>query len=102
MSHARLVDSFSVILSFFMWTLTPYDLSAVFFEACAKSGLSILFRLPYKRELETEADHVGLILCARVLAVFQLLLASISLLTEQSNLTRRVLMCEPAPSFGAA
>ena len=65
MSHTRLIDIISIGLALVVWTILPSDITAALTQILADRLLKFTFELPYSRELETEADHVGLMLAAK-------------------------------------
>lgn len=67
LSHTRLVDVISIALTLMLWAFLPTDLTAALCHFFAERLLKLSLELPYSRELEKEADKVGLILTARVI-----------------------------------
>ena len=49
-----------------LWAFLPSDLTALMTQYIADRFLKFIFQLPYSRQLEREADVVGLQLAARV------------------------------------
>ena len=65
-SHSRLLDMISIGLVLVFWAILPTDLTAALSQFVADRFLKFLFELPFSRQLEKEADTVGLDLAARV------------------------------------
>lgn len=55
----------SISLALIVWAILPSDLTAALTQVLADKLLKFTFELPYSRELEKEADHVGLMLAAK-------------------------------------
>jgi Zn-dependent protease with chaperone function len=66
MSHKRLIDWLSIIISGFIWILIPSDMAASLTQLLSDRIFNICFLLPYSRFIETEADELGIQLTARV------------------------------------
>jgi len=49
-----------------VWAVLPSDLTAFITQYFVDKFNKFLFELPYSRNLEKEADHVGLMLAAKV------------------------------------
>lgn len=64
-SHSRLVDILSIALAGILWAFLPSDITALISQYIADKFLKFLFQLPYSRQLESEADEVGIMLAAR-------------------------------------
>lgn len=64
-SHSRLVDIFSIAMGGLLWAFLPSDVTALITQYIADKFLKFLFQLPYSRQLEREADYVGIMLAAR-------------------------------------
>jgi len=64
-SHSRLIDIFSIAMAGLLWAFLPSDLTALMTQYIADRFLKFIFQLPYSRQLEREADVVGLQLAAR-------------------------------------
>jgi len=60
-----LVDIFSIFLVGIVWAFLPTDFTALITQYIADKFLKFLFQLPYSRQLEREADFVGIMLAAR-------------------------------------
>lgn len=56
----------SIGFSLLAWSLLPTDSSSFIAETLAGKLFEYGFELPYSREIEKEADQVGLILAAKV------------------------------------
>ncbi len=65
-SHSRLIDVVSIVMAGLLWAFLPSDIIALITQYFADKFLNFLFQLPYSRQLETEADYVGVMLAARV------------------------------------
>ncbi|CAF0951098.1 unnamed protein product [Brachionus calyciflorus] len=65
MSQLRLLDIFSIGLSFLFWGFLPADWSAILMESLSNQFHKYYYELPYSRKLEKEADLVGMQLAAR-------------------------------------
>ena len=66
MSNTHLIDVVSIGLSMLVWAVLPTDLTALITGMLATKFLKYVFELPYSRNLEKEADSVGLVLAAKV------------------------------------
>lgn len=64
-SHSRLLDIVSISLVLIVWAILPTDLTAALAQLFADRLLKFTFELPYSRDLEREADHVGLMFAAK-------------------------------------
>lgn len=64
-SHSRLIDITSIGLAGLVWAFLPSDFTALITQYLADKFLKFVFELPYSRQLEKEADQVGIILAAR-------------------------------------
>ncbi|XP_077981744.1 metalloendopeptidase OMA1, mitochondrial-like [Glandiceps talaboti] len=64
-SFAEIVDGFSIILLAAMWAFLPNDGIALVAQWFKNRVIEILLQMPYNRNLETEADEVGLQLAAK-------------------------------------
>lgn len=64
-SHSRLVDIFSIAMAGVLWAFLPSDITALITQYIADKFLKFIFQLPYSRQLESEADEVGIMLAAR-------------------------------------
>ena len=49
-----------------VWAILPTDMTAILVGFLAHKFLKYTFELPYSRNLEKEADSVGLVLAAKV------------------------------------
>lgn len=65
MSYGRLLDIISIFSIFIIWSLIPSDVVALLGQWLANEFMKIYYDLPYSRQLESEADEVGLMLAAR-------------------------------------
>ena len=65
-SRSRLVDVLSISLALLVWAFLPTDLTAAVMQIVSDKFLKYFFELPYSRQLEKEADTVGLMLTAKV------------------------------------
>lgn len=64
-SHSRLIDIFSIAMAGLLWAFLPSDITALITQYIADKFLKFLLQLPYSRQLESEADEVGIMLAAR-------------------------------------
>ncbi|CAF0946183.1 unnamed protein product [Brachionus calyciflorus] len=64
-SHSRLLDIISISLALIVWAILPTDLTAAITQVVADRLLRFTLELPYSRDLEKEADHVGLMFAAK-------------------------------------
>lgn len=62
LSNRGLVDFFQLFLIATLWIVIPSDLASFFLHKWSCSLADVLFHLPYSRQLEEEADTVGLML----------------------------------------
>jgi predicted Zn-dependent protease len=65
MSYARLLDLVSIGLIFICWAICPTDFSALISQSLANEFVKLYLDLPYSRQLESEADKIGLMIAAR-------------------------------------
>lgn len=65
MSHAHIVDLFYIGLIGVLWMFLPTDSIAALSTALSKFILKATVETPYSKQLETEADEVGLQLAAK-------------------------------------
>jgi predicted Zn-dependent protease len=65
-SHSRLIDIVSIGMAGLLWAFLPSDMTALITQYLADKFLHFIFQLPYSRQLEKEADNVGIMLAARV------------------------------------
>ncbi|XP_032232170.2 metalloendopeptidase OMA1, mitochondrial isoform X2 [Nematostella vectensis] len=63
------VNLFVVVLLAILWALIPTDYLALAAQWIQGQILSILLHLPYSRQLEEEADQVGMLLAAKALEI---------------------------------
>lgn len=61
-SNKGLLDFFLLFAVAAIWFLVPNDLVSALFHKYSHSVLDVLFHLPHSRQLEEEADRVGLML----------------------------------------
>lgn len=66
MSHECLLDLALLPLTFLSWFLPSSDLLALALSHTFKKAFDVSFTLPYSRELEMEADLLGVIILAKV------------------------------------
>lgn len=66
MSFGRLLDILSIGLIFVIWTIVPQDAGALIAQFLANEFTKLYLDLPYSRLLESEADHIGLMIASRV------------------------------------
>lgn len=66
MSFGRLLDVLSIGLIFVIWTIVPQDVGALIAQFLANEFTKLYLDLPYSRLLESEADHIGLMIASRV------------------------------------
>lgn len=59
------MDVISIGLVLIVWAFLPTDLTAAIGQLVADRLLKFTFELPYSRDLEREADHVGLMFAAK-------------------------------------
>ena len=59
------MDIISISLALIVWAILPTDLTAAVTQVVADRLLKFTLELPYTRDLEKEADHVGLMLAAK-------------------------------------
>ncbi|XP_070563723.1 metalloendopeptidase OMA1, mitochondrial-like [Ptychodera flava] len=64
-SFTELVDGLSIILLAAIWAFLPNDGIALVAQWFKNRVIQLLLSMPYSRQLETEADEVGLLLAAR-------------------------------------
>lgn len=62
LSHECLVDALMLPITFLSWCLSSSDLLSLLLTGLVKESSSIALLLPYSRQLETEADLIGLTL----------------------------------------
>ena len=65
LSFSGFASIFNLIILTLLWTVVPSDGLAIFFNWIESMLQDILIHLPYQRDLEKEADCVGLYLAAR-------------------------------------
>ncbi len=64
LSHKGIVNFLSMFLIAAIWAIIPNDLVSYFLHRFSSSTTEYLFEYPYSRELENEADKVGLMFAA--------------------------------------
>ena len=64
LSQRGIIDFFTLFLVGAIWAIIPNDLISYFFHGWSRSTAELLFHLPYSRQLESEADRVGLMFAA--------------------------------------
>ena len=64
LSQRGIIDFFTLFLVGAIWAVIPNDLVSYFFHGWSRSTAELLFHLPYSRQLESEADRVGLMFAA--------------------------------------
>lgn len=65
LSQTKFVEMFVFVATFLVWSIFPTDLSALFAHYLTKKLIDILFKLPFTRELEIEADKVAMLFAAK-------------------------------------
>ena len=65
LSFSGFASIFNLIILTLLWTVVPTDGLAIFFNWIESMLQDILIHLPYQRDLEKEADCIGLYLAAR-------------------------------------
>jgi len=65
MSLGRLVDILMIGSIFLVWLFVPSDLIAILGMKIADMFFDIYIQLPFSRQMETEADKLGLVISAR-------------------------------------
>lgn len=65
MSQEQIVAFISASFIFLVWMLIPFDIGAVLMHKASEDLLKLFLELPFSREMEAEADKVGLILAAK-------------------------------------
>lgn len=64
LSHKGIVSFIGLFLVAAIWAIIPNDLLSYFLHRFSHTTTEVLFDLPYSRNLETEADEVGLLFAA--------------------------------------
>ena len=64
LSQRGIIDFFTLFLVATIWAIIPNDLVSYFLHGFSRSTAELLFHLPYSRQLESEADRVGLMFAA--------------------------------------
>lgn len=64
LSKRGIIDFFTLFLVGAIWAIIPNDLVSYFLHGFSRSTVEVLFHLPYSRQLESEADKVGLMFAA--------------------------------------
>ena len=64
LSKRGIIDFFTLFLVATIWAIVPSDLVSYFLHGWSRSTAELLFHLPYSRQLESEADSVGLLFAA--------------------------------------
>ena len=64
LSQRGVIDFFMLFLVATIWAVIPSDLVSYFIHGWSRSTAEVLFHLPYSRQLESEADEVGLMFAA--------------------------------------
>ena len=65
LSFSGFASIFNLIIIILLWTVIPTDAIAIFLNLIESKLQDILIHLPYQRDLEKEADCIGLYLAAR-------------------------------------
>lgn len=65
LSHQGVINFFSMFIIAAIWAVIPNDLVSYFLHRSSTSTVKYLFEYPYSRELENEADEVGLMFAAK-------------------------------------
>ena len=65
LSFSGFASIFNLIIITLLWTVIPTDATAIFLNLIESKLQDILIHLPYQRDLEKEADCIGLYLAAR-------------------------------------
>lgn len=64
LSQRGVIDFFMLFLVATIWAIVPSSLFSYFLHGWTRSTAELLFHLPYSRQLESEADRVGLMFAA--------------------------------------
>ena len=64
LSHRGIIDFFSLMLIGVIWAVVPNDLASYFLHRWSRTTAEVMLEYPYSRQLETEADEVGLMFAA--------------------------------------
>lgn len=67
MSYFHLLDLLTIVLIAIIWALLPSDLTSVVVHWVMKKIRLLAVELPYSRNLEMEADEIGLQFAAKVI-----------------------------------
>ena len=65
LSHKGIINFFGLVFIAIIWAIIPNDLLSYFLHRFSHSTAEVLFDYPYSRELEQEADRVGLMFAAK-------------------------------------
>ena len=64
LSQRGVIDFFTLFFVATIWAIVPSSLFSYFLHGWTRSTAELLFHLPYSRQLESEADSVGLMFAA--------------------------------------
>jgi len=64
LSHRGIIDFFSLMLVGVIWAVVPNDLVSYLLHSWSRTTAEVMLEYPYSRQLESEADEVGLMFAA--------------------------------------
>lgn len=65
-SREHLLECFKLLLITLAWAILPSDLLSLLGYSVGAGAVNATFRYPYSRQLENEADVIGIQLAAKV------------------------------------